>query len=65
LPASLVDQACRFLAAVLRDISDHDSGATGGECECGSAANAAGGTGHERDLASEFVGVDPRHDQSS
>jgi hypothetical protein len=65
LPVLLFDQACRLLTTVLRDITDHHGGAAGGECKCGGAADPAGGTGHERDLASEFASVDPRHDQSS
>jgi hypothetical protein len=40
------------------DVGNHDVGAFAGERHCGGAADAAGGAGHERDLAVEvFIRV--------
>src|SRR3954469_13578392 len=49
-PAESLDQAGRFLIALLRDIGDHHAGALARERYCRGAADAVRRTRHERDL---------------
>jgi hypothetical protein len=51
--AEFLDHAGSFLIAFAGDVGDHDAGALASEGQGGGAADAARGTGHERDLACE------------
>ena len=53
LAAEVLDHPDRVPIALLVDVGNHDVGSFPGERQCGDAADAAGGTGHECDLAVE------------
>jgi hypothetical protein len=53
LAAEVLDHPARVLITLLVDVGYHDVGAFAGERQCGGAADAAGGAGHERDLGVE------------
>jgi hypothetical protein len=57
----LFDHARRFLAAVFRNVGNHDTGSLAGESQRGSSSDAVGSPGYERNLSCEACIVRRHH----